>query len=106
MNVSNFARYVASDMRLKDVIGLALCVVGISTGSLGLRLLGISWFWGGAAVLFLGLLLVLDSVREKKLRENLKEGGPGDWGDRHYLSGDSAGDDCHSSDSSGDGGSD
>jgi hypothetical protein len=80
-------------MGIKDVLGLLLSAVGIGMAALGYRLLGLTWFWIGAACLFFGLMLVLNEVRGRKLKREMRHGGgPGDYGNRNYLSGSSASD--------------
>lgn len=78
-------------MRFRDILGMLLFAAGVAIAALGYRVLGLGWCWIGAALTFAGLLLVLNEVRRRKLERELRQGGgPGDWGDRHYLSGGSA----------------
>lgn len=92
-------------MNIKDVIGLVLCAVGIGIAIVGYRLLGLTWFWIGVAFDFVGLLLVLNEVRERKLLHELRYGRvAGDYGDRHYFSGSSSNDFSDSTSSDGGGG--
>lgn len=80
-------------MSIRDVIGLLLSAIGIGTATLSYRLLGLTWFWIGAGCLFLGLLLILNEIRHRKLERELRNGGAlGDYGDRHYSSGSSSSD--------------
>ncbi|MBI3530564.1 MAG: hypothetical protein HY067_21670 [Betaproteobacteria bacterium] len=92
-------------MSAKDIIGILLFAVGVTVGTLGYRWLGLVWFWIGALSLTVGLLLVLNAVRERKLLDEMRKGeGPGDFGDRHYYSGSSAADSIDVGGGHGDGG--
>lgn len=91
-------------MGVRDVLGLLLSAIGIGMAAVGYRVLGLTWFWIGAACLFVGLLLVLNEVRSRKFEREMRTGGgPGDYGDRHYISGSSSTDFASGS---GDGGGD
>ena len=77
-------------MTPKDIIGIAFVIVGVPVMALGWRVLGATWAVIGMVAFFIGLWLIIDSAREKRLREMMRGGGPGDYGDRHYISGESA----------------
>ena len=92
-------------MSAKDIVGVLLFAVGIALGTLGYRWLGLTWFWIALLSVTVGLLLVLNAVRERKLFDEMRKGeGPGDFGDRHYYSGASAADSIDVGSSHGDGG--
>ncbi len=94
-------------MSVKDILGIFFFTVGVTLGTLGYRWLGLVWFWIGVGSTTVGLLLVLNAVRERKLLDEIRKGeGPGDYGDRHYYSGASAADsiDVGGGDGDGDGG--
>jgi hypothetical protein len=76
------------NMSIRDVIGMLLSAIGIGIAALSYRLLGLIGFWIGACCLLLGLFLILNEIRHRKLERELRNGGgPGDYGDRHYSSG-------------------
>ncbi|GGC94567.1 hypothetical protein [Undibacterium terreum] len=73
-------------MKLKDLAGMLFSVGGATLGTVAYRLLGIFWFFGGLILLAVSLSLIWSAARDRKLRDALDQ-VPGDWGDRHYLSG-------------------
>jgi hypothetical protein len=76
-------------MSIRDLIGIVFCIAGVTIGTMGYRLLGLQWYFGACALLVVGMLLIWSSARDRKIRDGLDD-VPGDWGDRHYLSGSSS----------------
>jgi len=79
-------------MIILDVLGFACIAVGLTLVWVGHHYLGPLIFWGALLPLTIGLVLIGTSARRRRgidraLREN---GGPGDFGDKHYHSGHSA----------------
>ena len=79
-------------MKLKDALGLIFIGVGVTVGTVGYRILGLQWYFASCVSLVIGVFLIWSASRDRKIREALDE-GPGDWGDRHYISGSHATDD-------------
>lgn len=73
-------------MTTKDIIGMIFCGAGATVGTIGYRLLGVEWYFGACILLVIGTCFIWDAARDRKLRDALDE-VPGDWGDRHYISG-------------------
>lgn len=59
---------------------------GATAGTIGYRILGLQWYFGACVLLIIGVLLIWSAARDRKINEALDE-VPGDWGDRHYVSG-------------------
>jgi purine-cytosine permease-like protein len=81
-----------TDMKLKDALGLIFIGVGVTVGTVGYRILGIQWYFAACIPLAIGMFLIWSASRDRKIREALDE-VPGDWGERHYVSGSHATDD-------------
>lgn len=81
-------------MNLKDAAGVIFIGAGATVGTVGYRILGLEWYFGACILLGIGVLLIWSAARDRKIRAALDE-VPGDWGDRHYLSGSRAADDFH-----------
>ncbi|PXX43222.1 hypothetical protein [Undibacterium pigrum] len=80
-------------MKIKDFLGVAFCSTGIIIGVIGYRLLGLQWYFGACALIVTGTLFIYSAERDRKLRKALED-VPGDWGDRHYISGASSASDA------------
>ena len=94
-------------MAVRDVIGVGTCAVGIAILGVGYKVLGGMWIWFGVAGIVVGSLVLAYSVRAHLIEKRLRDyRGPGDWGQRDYSGGASAGDAFSSSDSGGGGGGD
>lgn len=90
-------------MRVRDYLGFPLLAIGLSGVTLGHHWLGLTWFWIGAVVTSLGLMIVMSGGLQEKIEEALRSyRGPGDFGDRHYHGG--AGDYSSHDSGGGDGG--
>lgn len=85
-----FARGIG--MEVKDALGLILIGAGTTVGVVGYRLLDLLWYFGACIPLAIGALLIWSAARDRKIREALNQ-GPGDWGNRDYISGSRATDD-------------
>lgn len=79
-------------MKLKDALGLIFIGVGTTLATVGYRILGLQWYFDACVPLAIGVFLIWSANRDRKIREALDE-VPGDWGDRHYISGAHATDD-------------
>jgi hypothetical protein len=73
-------------------VGLPLVMLGVSAMGLGIKWLGRTWFYIGLASGVAGMLLCLTGDRfEKFMRDRRRDKDrPGDYGDAHYTSGESA----------------
>jgi hypothetical protein len=80
-------------MRLIDALGILLVAAGSSLALLGHHWFGLLWFWSGVGVMALGLTIVLNEVRSRKLEREMRRGrDSGDWGNTDYHSGKSSAD--------------
>jgi|EP01034_Spumella_vulgaris_P038461 hypothetical protein len=73
-------------MTLKDILGMLFVACGATLGTVANKLLGLGWYVGSAVLLVFGSSLIWSAARDRKMREALDQ-VPGDWGDRHYVSG-------------------
>lgn len=73
-------------MTLKDIVGMVFIGAGATVATVGYRLLGMQWFLGAVVLLGIGLGFIWSAARDRKIRDALDE-VPGDWGDRHFISG-------------------
>lgn len=76
-------------MSLRDIIGLLFWGAGVTVGTVGYRLLGLEWYFGACGLVSIGVFFIWSAARDRKLQKALDK-VPGDWGDRHYISGKSA----------------
>jgi purine-cytosine permease-like protein len=79
-------------MKLKDALGIIFIGIGVTVATVGYRLLGLHWYFAACVLIIVGMLLIWSASRDRKIREALDD-IPGDWGDRHYISGAHATDD-------------
>ena len=78
-------------MTARDIIGVALCAIGIAIFGVGYKVLGGMWIWFGVGGVALGSLVLAFSVRAHLIERRLREySGPGDGGQRGYSGGASA----------------
>lgn len=78
-------------MRLLDWIGFLFMAAGLSGVWIGHHYFGPIWFWGGMALVFVGVSSIWTSARSKRLEQSMREyQGPGDGGSRQYHSGSAA----------------
>jgi hypothetical protein len=80
------------DMKLKDALGLIFIGAGVAVATVGYRILGLQWYFAAWVPLAIGMFLIWNANRDRKIRTALDD-VPGDWGDRHYISGSHATDD-------------
>jgi hypothetical protein len=78
-------------MKARDIIGVALCAVGLAIFGVSYKVLGGMWIWFGVGVIALGSLVLAFSARAHVIERRLREySGPGDGGQRGYSGGASA----------------
>lgn len=76
-------------MSFRDALGLIFCGAGVVVGTLGYRALGLQWYFAALILIAIGVVCIWTEARDRRLRKIGNE-GPGDWGDRHYISGEHA----------------
>ena len=94
-------------MTVRDIIGVALCAIGIAIFGVGYKVLGGMWTWFGVGGIAVGSLVLAFSVRAHLIERHLREyAGPGDGGQRGYSGGASAAETFDAGSSSGGGATD